>query len=154
VRASRSSSASCCPVSAWPVQPRRRARWDYTCTCPSGSRTIPGEVKAFAKQIGRALSASRPDAVVAEAHKSRRAGKVCVDWLQNDPTRQTVAPYSLRGVPVPTVAAPLTWDEVENAVAMGDAAGLTFLYSDVLDRSERYGDLFAPLLAVTQTLHD
>jgi hypothetical protein len=37
---------------------------------------------------------------------------------------------------------------------MGDAAGLTFLYSDVLDRSERYGDLFAPVLAVTQTLHD
>jgi bifunctional non-homologous end joining protein LigD len=56
-------------------------------------------------------------------------------------------------VPLPTVAAPATWGEVENAVEMGDAAELTFACSDVLDRIQRHGDLFAPLLELTQKVH-
>jgi bifunctional non-homologous end joining protein LigD len=112
----------------------------------------PDEVKTFAKRIGEALSASRPDAVVAEVQKSQRVGKIYVDWLQNDPTRQTVAPYSLRGVRLPTVAAPLTWREVEHAAMVGDASGLTVLHADVEDRIERHGDLFHPLLEVEQAL--
>jgi bifunctional non-homologous end joining protein LigD len=119
---------------------------------PLGEPHDPENIKAFAKEIGRVLSRRRPDAVVAEVQKSRRSGKVYVDWLQNDPTRQTVAPYSLRGVPLPTVAAPVTWGEVENAVSADDAAGLTFLYSDALDRIERYGDLFTALLELEQQL--
>jgi bifunctional non-homologous end joining protein LigD len=112
----------------------------------------PDEVKTFARRIGRALSVSRPDAVVAAVEKSQRAGKIYVDWLQNDPTRQTVAPYSLRGVRLPTVAAPLTWGEVEHAAMVGDPSGLTVLHADVEDRIERHGDLFHPLLEVEQTL--
>jgi bifunctional non-homologous end joining protein LigD len=84
--------------------------------------------------------------VVAEVDKSRRGGKVFLDWLQNDPTRQTVAPYSLRGLTWPTVAAPLTWDEVERAET------LTFLGEDVLARVERDGDLFAEVLTLRQEL--
>jgi bifunctional non-homologous end joining protein LigD len=60
--------------------------------------------------------------------------------LQNDPTRQTVAPYSLRGVPVPTVATPLRWAEVQSA-----PAELVFGPADVLRRIARDGDLFEPL---------
>jgi bifunctional non-homologous end joining protein LigD len=86
--------------------------------------------------------------------KSERAGKVYVDWLQNDPTRQTVAPYSIRGAPLPTVAAPLSWGEVENAARIDDASGLTVLYRDLDDRIERLGDLFAPLLEIEQELPD
>jgi bifunctional non-homologous end joining protein LigD len=110
------------------------------------------EAKAFAKQVGRELAARLPDLVVAEVHRRLRAGKVYVDWLQNDPTRQTVAPYSLRGVPIPTVAAPVTWAEVEAAVASGDTRDLTFLYSNVIERVGRDGDLFAPVLALEQQL--
>src|SRR3954471_21846611 len=73
--------------------------------------------KEFARDVAQALAARRPADVVAEMRKEARAGKVYVDWLQNDPTRQTVAPYSLRGLPWPTVAAPLRWDEVEEAAA-------------------------------------
>jgi bifunctional non-homologous end joining protein LigD len=112
----------------------------------------PNDVKTFAKRIARALSARSPDAVVAEAQKSQRAGKIYVDWLQNDPTRQTVAPYSLRGVRLPTVAAPLTWGEVEHAAMVGDASGLTVLSADLDDRLKQHGDLFRPLLEVEQEL--
>jgi bifunctional non-homologous end joining protein LigD len=119
---------------------------------PLGAPHDGAEVKEFAKLVARAVGERRPDEVVAEVHRSRRAGKVYVDWLQNDPTRQTVAPYSLRGLPFPTVAAPVTWDEVERAAASTDADCLTFLHDDVVERIAREGDLFAPLLELEQRL--
>jgi bifunctional non-homologous end joining protein LigD len=103
-------------------------------------------VKRFARAVAEALAQSHPDDVVAEVDKSRRGGKVFLDWLQNDPTRQTVAPYSLRGLPFPTVAAPVTWEEVERGGA------LSFLGEDVLVRIERDGDLFAEALTLEQRL--
>ncbi|MFL5918321.1 MAG: non-homologous end-joining DNA ligase [Gaiellaceae bacterium] len=103
-------------------------------------------VKRFARAVAEALAQSHPDEVVAEVDKSRRAGKVFLDWLQNDPTRQTVAPYSLRGLPFPTVAAPVTWEEIERGGA------LSFLGEDVLGRIERDGDVFAEVLTLEQRL--
>jgi bifunctional non-homologous end joining protein LigD len=101
--------------------------------------------KRFAREIAEALAAQRPDEIVAEMRRDARAGKVYVDWLQNDPTRQTVAPYSLRGVPWPTVATPVRWDEVERAAAEERPELLTFLAADIPARIERDGDLFAEL---------
>src|SRR5918911_1430690 len=50
------------------------------------------QVKRFARAVSEALAQRHPDLVVADVDKSRRGGKVFIDWLQNDPTRQTVAP--------------------------------------------------------------
>jgi bifunctional non-homologous end joining protein LigD len=119
---------------------------------PLGTPHDGAEVKEFAKLVARAIGERLPDEVVGEVHRSRRAGKVYVDWLQNDPTRQTVAPYSLRGLPFPTVAAPVTWDEVERAAASADADCLTFLHDEVVARIETHGDLFAPLNELEQRL--
>jgi len=97
--------------------------------------------KDFARDVARALAARRPAEVVAEMRKDLRAGKVYVDWLQNDPTRQTVAPYSLRGLPWPTVAAPLLWDEVVEAVRTRRAE-LVVTEADIRGRVEQHGDVF------------
>jgi len=59
---------------------------------PLGDPHDGDHVKAFAKRVAEALAHERPDDVVAEMTKSLRTGRVFVDWLQNDPTRQTVAP--------------------------------------------------------------
>jgi bifunctional non-homologous end joining protein LigD len=99
--------------------------------------------KDFARDVARALALRRPDDVVAEMRKELRAGKVYVDWLQNDPTRQTVAPYSLRGLPWPTVAAPLLWEEVEETARTRRGELLVVREADIRTRVERYGDLFA-----------
>jgi bifunctional non-homologous end joining protein LigD len=113
---------------------------------PLGTPHDGEHVKRFARAVAEALAQAHPADVIAEVDKSRRANKVFVDWLQNDPTRQTVAPYSLRGLPWPTAATPVTWEEIER----GDA--LTFLGDDVLDRVERVGDLFADVLTLEQEL--
>ena len=90
--------------------------------------------KARARELAEELAAARPDLVVAVQSRAARRGRVLVDWLQNDPTRTTVAPYSLRGARRPAVSTPVTWDEVERGE-------LAFEAADVLARVERLGDL-------------
>jgi bifunctional non-homologous end joining protein LigD len=119
---------------------------------PLGTPHEGEHLKAFARAIGEALAQQHPAEVVAEMDKRRRAGKVFVDWLQNDPTRQTAAPYSLRGVPWPTVAAPLTWDEVERAARERRPELLTVIGYDVFERLDRHGDHFAEALELEQEL--
>jgi len=105
----------------------------------------PLDTKGLARGIAERLAAERPGEVVGEMRRAARAGRVYVDWLQNDPSRQTVAPYSLRGVPWPTVAMPVRWAEVERAAAAGRPELLTFTAADVPARLEREGDLFLDL---------
>jgi bifunctional non-homologous end joining protein LigD len=103
------------------------------------------ETKALAREGALRLAAERPDEVVAASARPLREGKVLVDWLQNDPSRSTVAPYSLRGTGWPTVSTPVTWEEVERVSTTGRPELLTLDWSDALERVERLGDLFAPL---------
>jgi bifunctional non-homologous end joining protein LigD len=84
--------------------------------------------------------------------KAKRAGKVLVDWSQNDPRKTTVCVYSLRAKKQPTVSTPLEWDELEAACDAGDPGRLVFDHADVLRRVADRGDLFAPLLTEKQEL--
>ena len=99
----------------------------------------------LARELGAAVAALVPDLVVREVRRAARPGKVYVDWLQNDPTRQTVAPYSLRGLPWPVVATPVRWGEVEAAAEEERPELLFFTPADVLERVQHQGDLFAAL---------
>ena len=110
------------------------------------------ETKGFARAVTAYLVAERPDRVTDKQRKALRAGKVLVDWLQNDPMRSTVAPYSLRGTAWPTVSTPVTWDEVEQALAARRPELLTFEPHDVLARLSEVGDLFGPVLEREQRL--
>lgn len=94
----------------------------------------------YAQAIAQQLEAEHPDLVVSRMTKSLRPAKVFVDWSQNSPAKTTVAPYSLRARDEPTVSTPLSWDEVGS----GDA--LRFTATQVLDRVEAHGDLFAGVL--------
>jgi bifunctional non-homologous end joining protein LigD len=110
------------------------------------------ETKAFARALAGVLAAESPDEVVDRQQRRLRAGKVLVDWLQNDPTRSTVAPYSLRAEGWPTVSAPVSWEEVEQAATERRDELLVFEPSAVLERLERFGDPFQPVLELQQRL--
>ncbi len=97
-----------------------------------GSRTSD-EIRDYAKDIAEELEAAHPKLVVSQMTKARRGGKVFFDWSQNVGAKTTIAPYSLRGREFPTVAAPRTWDEVEDGAS--DPLGLEQLrFEEVLDR--------------------
>ena len=99
------------------------------------------ETKTFARDVAESLAAERPASVIARSTRSARAGRVYIDWIQNDRNRQLVAPYSPRATPVPMVSTPLAWSEVE-AAAAGSLRGLRPSFAGVLERVERLGDLW------------
>jgi bifunctional non-homologous end joining protein LigD len=122
---------------------------------PLNSKKVSYEkTKPFAKAIAQLLEKQTPDQVVSKMKKVERAGKVFVDWSQNHPSKTTIAVYSLRARERPTASTPLTWDEVEATADSGDGSALVFEADAVLDRIERQGDLFAPVLELQQELPD
>ena len=72
------------------------------------------QVTLVARELARAIEADHPDLVVAQMAKVERPGRVFIDWSQNNGAKTTIAPYSLRGRARPTVAAPRTWDELDD----------------------------------------
>jgi bifunctional non-homologous end joining protein LigD len=119
---------------------------------PLNVRTSYDETKPFAKAIAQLLEKQTPDKVVSKMKKVEREGKIFVDWSQNHRSKTTIAVYSMRARERPTVSTPITWDEVESARRSGDASDLVFETADVLERIERHGDLFAPVLELEQDL--
>ena len=109
--------------------------------------TYEEDTKPFAQALAQLLEKRHPKLVVSSMKKSLRPGKVFIDWSQNSRHKTTVAAYSLRARPRPTVSTPVTWDEIED-----DSLDLIFETTDVLDRIERHGDLFSIALETRQEL--
>ncbi len=103
----------------------------------------------FALAAGQMVARDHPDEVLVEMTRSLRRGKVFIDWSQNSRHKTTIAPYSLRARPRPTVSTPLAWDEVADGA---DGADLAFEAEAVLERVEALGDLFEPALILRQEL--
>ncbi|MEU6700886.1 non-homologous end-joining DNA ligase [Pseudonocardia sp. NPDC046786] len=105
--------------------------------------TRPERTSEFAREVAERLAAEHPRDTVAVMARARRRGKVFVDWSQNNTAKTTIASYSLRGRELPTVATPLTWDEVE---ACRDPGELVFTLDDLPGRLDTHGDLMRPLI--------
>jgi len=104
---------------------------------------------AFALAVAQVLEKANPDRIVTTQAKAARPGKVLIDWSQNSRHKTTIAPYSLRARPTPTVSTPVTWDEVAEAAG---GVPLGFDAPAVLDRLDDLGDLFAAVLTLEQVL--
>jgi bifunctional non-homologous end joining protein LigD len=100
----------------------------------------------YAHRLAQALEKDEPDLIVSRMAKPLRKGKVFIDWSQNNTAKTTVSPYSLRAINGPSVSTPVTWDEVGEAAQAKGPSLLRFTPTDVLDRVEVMGDLFAPLV--------
>lgn len=107
---------------------------------------------AFALAVGQLLAKQHPDRVLVEMNKSKRKGKVFVDWSQNNRAKTTIAVYSLRARTRPTVSTPLSWDEVELLASDRDAFAFAFAPDEVVARVASRGDLFEDVLTVEQSL--
>jgi bifunctional non-homologous end joining protein LigD len=114
----------------------------------TGDVDYRGGTKLISNALARHLEAQHPKLIVASQRKDLRAGKVLIDWSQNDEHKTTVCVYSLRARERPTVSTPLMWEEVER----GDPDELVFEAGDVLERVEEHGDLFRPVVEHEQRL--
>jgi bifunctional non-homologous end joining protein LigD len=119
---------------------------------PLNTPTDYDSTKSFALALARLLENEHRELVVSDMKKQLRVGKVFVDWSQNDEHKTTVSVYSLRAREHPTVSTPVKWEEVQQALKKKEAALLVFEAHQVLERVQKMGDLFEPVLALKQKL--
>lgn len=76
------------------------------------------QAKAFARAVSRAHAHDAPKHLTTNMAKSKRKGKVFLDYLRNGRGSTSIARYSTRAKSGATVATPLRWDELStNATA-------------------------------------
>jgi bifunctional non-homologous end joining protein LigD len=110
------------------------------------------DTKAFANAVAELVARQMPKLVVTTMSKADRVGRVFIDWSQNDPWKSTVAPWSVRGLFVPTVAAPLAWPEVQHAAATGDITSLMTRMHEISSRLIRNGNAYTEIMRTRQRL--
>jgi bifunctional non-homologous end joining protein LigD len=119
---------------------------------PLNNEVTYDQTKEFALALAQLLETEHPDLVISAMERAQRGGKVMIDWSQNAPSKTTVAVYSVRARPQPSVSTPVTWVELEAAVKASDAASLHFRPEQVLERLDQIGDLQQPVLDTRQQL--
>jgi bifunctional non-homologous end joining protein LigD len=153
----------CCKVALWLRQyfeslnlhsfPKTSGSKGLQIFVPLNSTATYAKTKPFAKALAERMERDHPREIVSKMQKSLRTGKVLIDWSQNDEHKTTVCVYSLRAKDHPTISTPLTWPEVEKAANSPKAhLQLAFEPPALLQRIEKHGDLFAPVLTLKQRL--
>jgi bifunctional non-homologous end joining protein LigD len=104
------------------------------------------ETYEFAELVSRALEAEHPGEVTTEWLKRKRSG-VLVDHRQNGWGKTIASVYSVRPKPGAPVSTPLHWSELTESMVPRD-----FPMTVALERVERHGDLFEPVLHGRQSL--
>jgi bifunctional non-homologous end joining protein LigD len=107
---------------------------------PIARRASFEQTYAFAEQASRLLERRHPGKLTTEWLKKKREG-VLVDHRQNGWGKTIASVYSVRPKPGAPVSTPLHWDELTPDVRPRD-----FGMEVALQRIERLGDLFAPVL--------
>jgi len=107
---------------------------------PIKRRASYEDTYAFAEAASRLLEARHPGLVTTEWLKKKRTG-VLVDHRQNGWGKTIASVYSVRPRPGAPVSTPLRWEELTPSVRPRQ-----FTREVALERVERKGDLFAPVL--------
>jgi bifunctional non-homologous end joining protein LigD len=79
---------------------------------PLRARTSWDELKAFSRAVVEEFVRAAPDRFVATMTKSKRAGKIFLDFFRNTRGATAVAAYSTRARPGAPVSTPVGWDEL------------------------------------------
>jgi bifunctional non-homologous end joining protein LigD len=120
---------------------------------PLNTRVDFDASKTFARSVAEIMAGRLADRVTATVDKRLRAGKVLVDWGQNDRHKSTVAAYSLRAkLDRPTVSLPLDWQELTAAIDAAQPDEFLVPPQATLERVARREDTFAPVLSLQQRL--
>jgi bifunctional non-homologous end joining protein LigD len=115
---------------------------------PITRRSTFDETYEFAERVSRRVEAENPELATTQWLKKKRPeGAVLVDHRQNGHGKTIASAYSVRPRRAAPVSTPLEWAELTD-----DVRPQQFGMSDVLERVERVGDLYEPVLAGGQSL--
>ena len=74
------------------------------------------QAKGFTRAIAELMARTFPDRFIAVMSKTRRKGRIFIDYLRNAAGATAIAPYSLRARANAPVATPIGWDELTEDV--------------------------------------
>jgi bifunctional non-homologous end joining protein LigD len=69
-------------------------------------------MRALAKTIAERIALAHPDELTPKMAKSKREGRIFLDYVRNSEAASAVLPYSTRFLPGPSIAVPLAFDEL------------------------------------------
>jgi bifunctional non-homologous end joining protein LigD len=113
---------------------------------PIARRSTFAETYELAERVSRGLEAEHAGLVTTEWLKKKRRG-VLVDHRQNGHGKTIASVYSVRPKPGAPVSTPLRWEELSERVKPRD-----FGMREALERLDRHGELFEPVLRGGQAL--
>jgi bifunctional non-homologous end joining protein LigD len=113
---------------------------------PIERRSGYDETYEFAERLARQIEAEHPGQATTEWLKKKRSG-VLIDHRQNGHGKTIASVYSVRPKQGAPVSTPLAWEELTEDLRPRD-----FSMAVALERVERLGDLFEPVLAGGQAL--
>ncbi|MDX6424358.1 MAG: bifunctional non-ous end joining protein LigD [Gaiellaceae bacterium] len=115
---------------------------------PIARRSSFAETYEFAELVSRGVEEKDPGLATTEWLKKKRPdGSVLVDHRQNGHGKTIASAYSVRPRPGAPVSTPLRWEELTAKVRPRD-----YGMREVLERIERHGDLYEPVLRGGQSL--
>ncbi|MFT4145189.1 MAG: DNA ligase D [Mobilitalea sp.] len=83
---------------------------------PSASWEV---VHDFAKSVAEVMEKKWPDRYTSNVRKSKRAGKIFIDWIRNGRGATSIAPYSIRARKGAKISMPITWEELDKVAPDG-----------------------------------
>ncbi len=122
---------------------------------PLNTPVTYGDTQAFARAVALYLARQEPRLIVSDMDRAQSQGKVFIDWSQNTDYKTTVCVYSLRAKRRhPYASMPVGWQGLESVLSHHDGGSLYFLPDRALQVLHESGDLFAPVLTMSQQLPD
>lgn len=85
----------------------------YHIVVPLRSKTTWKNARSIARNLAKLMEATWPDKYTSNMKKSKRKGKIFIDWVRNIKGATSVAPYSLRLRKKATVSMPIKWSELD-----------------------------------------
>ena len=110
------------------------------------------DTKGFSKAVALVLQKNYPELVTERMAKEQRAGRVFINWSQNDADKTMIFVYSLRAREKPMVSCPLSWEELEKLAGEGKPEKFRITPAEAVERCEKWGDLFREVLVKEQRL--
>ncbi|HKL94564.1 MAG TPA: DNA ligase D [Clostridia bacterium] len=74
---------------------------------------------SFAKSVANLMENTWPDRYTSNMRKSKREGKIFIDWVRNGRGATSIAPFSIRAREGAKVALPIAWKELDTVLPNG-----------------------------------
>jgi bifunctional non-homologous end joining protein LigD len=75
--------------------------------------------KAFSKAVAQGVMELNPQRFIITASKTKRSGKIFLDWLRNGRGATCIAPWGLRARPGASISCPIDWDDLPGVTPDG-----------------------------------